>query len=131
MSFSDYLKRLAIMILVVMPCTVLALPLVQLRDESARSEGIWSVLGGAAFLVYIWGIVTAILLSFAHTYIMHALGRESVAPSLMAGVLLGLIAGAATPTAFTGFLNHNTILWGGFTGLVYAAIVARLFSSAR
>jgi hypothetical protein len=130
MSLSDYLKRLAIMILVAMPCTVLALTLVQMRDESARSEGMWSVFGGAAFLVYIWGIVTAILLSFSHAYIVHAFARGSIALSLVAGVLLGLIAGAATPTAFTGFLNPNAILWGGFTGLVYAAIIVRVFPSA-
>lgn len=127
MSLSDYLKRLAIMLLVAMPCTVLALTLVQMRDDSVRSEGMWSVLGGTVFLVYIWGIATAVLSSVAHTYIVHAFGRGSVALPLMTGVLLGLMAGAITPTAFTGFLNPNTIFWGGFTGLVYATIISRVF----
>ncbi|MFN2398535.1 MAG: hypothetical protein ABR543_07810 [Gemmatimonadaceae bacterium] len=128
MSLADYLKRIAIMSLVAMPCTVLMFTLVQMRDESARAEGVVNTLGAATFLVYIWGIVTGILLSLAHTYIADSLARGSMVMSVIAAVLLGLAAGAVTPTAFTGFLNPHAILWGGFTGLIYAAIVSRLFS---
>lgn len=126
MTVSDYVKRLAIMVCLAMPCTVVALTIVELRNSSERGQGLWSAVGGAAFLVYVWGVVTAIAVSVAHTYAMHSVSRGSLVLALAAGALLGLGAGAVTPTAFTGILNVNAILWGGFTGLVYAAIVWRL-----
>ena len=126
MSSMPYLKRVLAMVLVAMPITGVALTLTEFRHESARAEGLWSVLGGAFGMVYFWGIITGILLSLVHTGITQSINRRSVAVSLGLGLVLGLIAGALTPTFFTGFFNRYVILAGGFTGLVYAAIVSAL-----
>lgn len=129
MAYGDYLKRIAVMIFIAMPVTALAFALVELRHEAGRSDGVWNVVAGAFGLVYVWGILTAIPLSLLHTVAMRGLGFSSLAMAALLGMVLGLLAGAVTPTFFTGFFNLAAIVWGGFTGVVYAVIVSRIFSS--
>jgi hypothetical protein len=125
MPTTEYLKRLAAMLFLAMPATGVALTVWELHKGR---EGLWSTLGGAIGMVFVWGVVTGILLSLTHTYLVSHLAHASAVASAAIGLILGLIAGAATPTLFTGFANPGVILWGGFTGLIYGIVVSWIAS---
>lgn len=122
MSIPDYLRRVGLMVLGAMPCTVVAITLLEMRHPSARVQGIPQVIGGAVFMVYVWGILTGILVSVLHTFALNSFSQGVLLASLFLGGVIGAAGGALTPTAFTGLLNPATIGWGFFTGVVYAAI---------
>ncbi len=130
MKWSESVKRLLTMLFVAMPLTALVLTLVEMSHKAGRSDGVVRTFEEALVMVYLWGVVTAALLSLAHTYVMHVLPQRSLLLSVIAGTILGAAAGAVTPTVFTGFLNPDAILWGAFTGLVYAVLVSGLFGQA-
>jgi hypothetical protein len=116
-----YFRRLAVMLGIAMPVTVVLLGTVELAGGDGRDA--LSVAGGAAGLVYVWGVVTGTVVSLAHTALLSRKGG-STAFSVVLGLVLGLLGGAVTPTVFTGMLEPAAIGLGGFAGLVYGCIVA-------
>jgi|SRR5690606_1233748 len=116
----DFIRRSALMLFLALPTGAVALTVFE-RLRHGRSEDFLDLLGGAFFLVYVWGGVTGILLSVVHT--MATSGRSPLL-SIVLGVLLGFVAGALTPTFATGLLHPPAILLGGLIGGVYAVLVS-------
>jgi hypothetical protein len=72
-------------------------------------------------MVYVWGILTGILVSVLHTFALNRFSQGGLLVSLFLGGVIGAAGGTLTPTAFTGLLDPVTTGWGFFTGVVYAA----------
>lgn len=125
---SLYIRRLVAMLLIALPVTTVVLALAGIVQRSTSDAG--DAFGGALVLVYVWGAITASLVSVAHTLLtQREFGSRNA--SIAVGVVLGLVGGALTPTAFTGFFLPTAILLGGLTGLVYGLVVEQVpFKSA-
>lgn len=128
MDLALYFRRLLVMLLLAMPLTSALLALSGSLRHS--SDGALNTLGGALLLVYVWGAITGSILSAVHTTITRRSGG-AVLSSVGLGVLLGLLAGALTPTPFTGLFLPTAIALGGTTGLLYALLVETLPFAAR
>jgi predicted membrane channel-forming protein YqfA (hemolysin III family) len=116
------------MLLIAMPISVVVLATVGL--SRGVTTGVSDALSGAIVLVYMWGAVTAALASVMHTAVTN-LRPSSRIFSIAVGLIFGLIAGALTPTPFTGLVTPAAILLGGLTGLVYAVLVEALPFTTR
>lgn len=117
---SLYLRRLVAMLLVALPITTVVLALAGIVRRSTSDAA--DAFGGALVLVYVWGAITASVVSLTHTLLtQHRLGSRNA--SVAVGLILGMVGGALTPTTYTGFFLPTAILLGGLTGLVYALVV--------
>lgn len=123
MSIALYIRRVLIMVLGAMPITVLVLSALELSRGIDR--GVFDTAGGAAGLVYVWGVVTGGALSLVHTALMQS-GGFYLTRSMLLGALLGVGFGAITPTLFTGLLEPAAMALGALTGASYGFLVTRL-----
>jgi len=111
-----YISGLIVMLGVAMPAGALLLATGSLL--TGTSSGVSDAFGGAIILMYIWGVISGMVVSLMHSLLSSS--RPPVVQSMLVGAVLGLVAGAATPTMFTGpmgadrncaWMFHGRRLW--------------------
>ena len=128
---ASYLKRVLVMLLIAMPFTAILLATVETLAGNRSSSRFGDNLAGAVGLVYVWGAVTATLLSIVHSALVATETVRSTTSSIILSTILGAMVGAATPTLFTGFMHPPAIALGAITGVVYGLLVAFMFQRAK
>ena len=127
-----YAWNVLILLCVSMPLGALLLALVQLVTiPTQRLDGVMQTALQALVHVYIWGGLTAMPMSLAHSMFLRAIFTPRLVPSLLLGIALGLVAGALTPTVFSGLFDVRSTLVGGFIGGLYGAMVHRSRNEIR
>ena len=118
---SRYIRPLVIMLGLAMPVTACVLATGALL--TARSSGAGDAFGAAFLLIYFWGAVTGSAVSFLHSAMVSRSAATTPSRSALLGLGLGIVAGALTPTMFTGLLEPIAIGLGGLTGMLYGLLV--------
>ena len=116
------MSQIGLMLFGAMPLTALSVALLEWLRPEVRHESFVDIFGSALFLVYVWGVVTGVVVSLIHRPLVEAVGNKSLASFFVAGAALGLIGGVVTPTVFSGFGDRDVTLWGGFTGAAYGVM---------
>ena len=119
-----YLRNCGVMICVAMPLGAVGLAIVTLLVVPVQAaDGLLASIGQALTFVYFWGIVTAVPTSLAHTALLRARATSWGMGGIAVATVLGGIAGAITPTFFTGIWHWPAIVVGAGIGAAYGGIV--------